>query len=150
MPQYEKFVNKIMEAKLHLVDKNSEDFFDIDQEESAPYSIYTLMAQFVFAGARNPKVDRHIPIDEIKRVLIDELGDRCNVESIIDDYLKKEAEGEGVHLSKDTTGDELEAMLQQDASETIQQMMEKKRQKIVEKREKYDVSDFEDLIYYEK
>lgn len=150
VPQYEKFVNKIMEAKLHLVDKNSEDFFDIDQEESAPYSIYTLMAQFVFAGARNPKVDRYIPIDEIKRILIVELGDKCNVESIINEYLKKEAEGQRVHLSKDTTGDELETMFQRDASETIQQMMNMKRQKIVEKREKYDVSDFEDLIYYEK
>lgn len=150
VPQYEKFVNMIMEAKLHLTEKNSNDFFDIDQEEAVPYSIYTLMAQFVFGGARNPTVDRYIPIDEIKEILIEELGDKCDAQSIIDEYLKKEAQEEKIYLSKDTTGDELEAMLQQDASETIQQIMEQTKQKLVEKRETYDVSDFEDLIYYEK
>ena len=32
------------------------------------------MAQFVFMGARNDKVDRYIPIDEIRKVLNSELG----------------------------------------------------------------------------
>ena len=46
----------------------------------------------MFAGAENKKIDRYIPIEEIKRILIAALGDKCNVEAIVDGYLKKENE----------------------------------------------------------
>jgi hypothetical protein len=55
---YEEFVIRIMDAKLHLKDKNCADPLKIDQEEEHPYSIWTLFAQFGFAGAKNKKVDR--------------------------------------------------------------------------------------------
>lgn len=128
VPQYEKFVKRIMDAKLYLENKNCKDILKIDQEESAPYSIYTLMAQFAFAGAGNRKVERYIPIDEIRKVLCNELGDKCDVEFIIESYLEKE---------------------EQDASEIFAEMMDKERQGIVDKREKYDITTYEELQYYE-
>lgn len=150
VPQYEKFVNKVMKAKLHLPNKNSDDLFDIDQEEPRPYGIYTLMAQFVFAGARNPKVDRYIPIDQIKQILISELGDKCDVGLIIDEYLKKEAEAREIRVTEDTSRDELDEMYRQDVVETVQQAANLKMQRNAKRRREYDAFDYEDLIYYEK
>lgn len=143
VPQYEKFVKRIMDAKLHLKSKNCDDILKIDQEESEPYSIYTLMAQFAFAGAKNHKVDRYIPIEEIRNVLVNELGDKCDVEFIIDKYLEKE-------ISNDELGENLGALCEQDVSEVFSQMMDIKRQSIIDKREKYDITSYEELIYYEK
>lgn len=147
VPQYEKFVQRIMDAKLHLKSKNCEDILKIDQEESEPYSIYTLMAQFAFIGAENKKVDRHIPIDELKKILLSELGDKCNVEAIIEEYLYKEEQEQEIKISKDDTDADLEALCQQDASEVFKQMMDIKRQDMIDEREKYDITTHDDLIY---
>ena len=54
-PQYEKFVLCIMDAKLHVMDKNCDDALTIDQEEALPYGVSTQLAQAVFAGAKNKK-----------------------------------------------------------------------------------------------
>ena len=149
MPQYEKFVQRIMDAKLHLKSKNCEDILKINQEESEPYSIYTLMAQFAFIGAENKKVDRYIPIDELKQILVSELGDKCNVEVIIEEYLRNEEQEQEIKISKDETEADLEVLCQQDASEVFKQMMDIKRQDMIDEREKYDITTYEDLIYYE-
>lgn len=149
VPQYEKFVQRIMDAKLHLKNKNCEDILKIDQEESEPYSIYTLMAQFAFMGAENKKVDRYIPIDELKQILVSELEDKCNVEVIIEEYLCKEEQEQEIKISKDETEADLEELCQQDASEVFKQMMDIKRQSLIDEREKYDITTHEDLIYYE-
>lgn len=149
VPQYEKFVQRIMDAKLHLKNKNCEDILKIDQEESKPYSIYTLMAQFAFIGAENKKVDRYIPIDELKQILVSELEDKCNVEVIIEEYLCKEEQEQEIKISKDETEADLEELCQQDASEVFKQMMDIKRQSLIDEREKYDITTHEDLIYYE-
>ena len=148
-PQYENFVKRIMDAKLHLKDKNCKDILKIDQEESEPYSIYTLMAQFAFAGARNKKVERYIPIDEIKTVLINELGDECDVGAIIDAYLENERQEQAIKISTNETEADLGTLCTQDASEVFNQMMDIKRQSIIDEREKYDITTYEDLIYYE-
>ena len=128
IPQYEKFVKRIMDTKLYLKSKNCKDVLKIDQEESAPYSIYTLMAQFAFAGAGNKKVERYIPLDEIREILEDELGDKCDVDSIIRESLEKE---------------------EPDTSDVFGQMMDAERQNMMEEREKYDITTYEDCIYYE-
>lgn len=149
VPHYEKFVQRIMDAKLHLKSKNCEDVLKIDQEESEPYSIYTLMAQFAFIGAENKKVDRYIPIDELKNILLSELGDKCNVEAIIEEYLYKEEQEQEIKISKDDTDADLEALCQQDASEVFKQMMDIKRQDMIDERGKYNITTHEDLMYYE-
>lgn len=149
VPQYEKFIKRIMDTKLHLKKKNCEDILQIDQEESAPYSIYTLMAQFVFASARNKKVERYIPISEVKAILIRELGDKCAVADIIDEYLKQESQEQKIKLSGEESDIEFEELCQQDSSEIFSQLMNTERQMMTEQREKYDITTYEELIYYE-
>lgn len=150
VPQYEKFIKRIMDAKLHLKSKNCEDTLKIDQEETEPYSIYTLMAQFAFAGARNKKVDRYIPIEIIKKVLKDELGGKCEVDCIIEEYLQKDKREQEIDISKLGPDADLEALCEQDASEVFHQMMEMQMQNLINTQEKYDISTQEHLMYYEE
>lgn len=133
-PKYEQFIKRILDAKLHLKEKNCEDILAINQEEAVPYSIYTLLAQFVFAGARNKKVDRYIPIDELRESLKNGLGEKCEVDTLIDDYLAKEAE-------------EMEV---KDESEVFRQAMNIERMSLTENLKRYSISTYEDLLYYEK
>jgi hypothetical protein len=84
---YEKFVIRIMDAKLHRKEKNCDDPLKIFPEGEQPYGIWTL-----FAGAGNKKVDRYVPIEEIEEIraaLKKGLKDKCDVDAIIDEYLKK-------------------------------------------------------------
>ena len=150
-PQYEKFVKRIMDAKLHQKSKNCNDILEINQEESKPYSIYTIMAQFTFAGAMNKKVDRYIPIEEIRKALKNSLGKKCDVDWIIDEYLAKEAQEVDIKISENQMSDrEWKIACEQDASEVFQQMMDIRSHVIMKLFEKYDISDYEDLMYYKK
>lgn len=90
IPQYEKFVKMIIDGKLHQKVKNCDDILDIDQEDSTSYGIDFLMARFAYAGARNRKVDRYIPIEEIRKALKEGLDNKCDVDLIIDNYQAKE------------------------------------------------------------
>lgn len=149
-PQYEKFIKRIMDAKLHWKVKNCKDVLDIDQETSEPYSIYTLMAQFVFAGAKNLKVDRYIPIEDIREELRRGLNNKCDVDFIIDEYLEKEAKEE-IRISETEMSDEdWERACKQDSSEVFNQIMDLSIQALEEKSEKYDVSTHEQLIFFKK
>ncbi|MBP3665063.1 MAG: hypothetical protein J6J03_07885, partial [Tyzzerella sp.] len=106
-PQYDKFVKIIMDSKLHLQEKNCDDILEIDQDESQPYSIYTLMAQFAFMGARNKKVDRYIPIEDIRAALKRGMPECSNIDLMIDEYLEKETsvvtEAEGEKSEEDAS-----------------------------------------------
>lgn len=150
-PQYEKFVVRIMDAKLHVKVKNCADALAIDQEESQPYSVATLFAQFLFAGAKNKKVNRYIPITEIRYALNQELADKCNVNKIIDDYLAKEAEQTAIQLSKEGGNrSKIKSACEQDPSETFNQIMDIKKEELTKEHETYDIVEFEDLLYYAK
>ena len=148
-PQYEKFIRSVMDTKIYIKNKNCKDILEIDQEESAPYSIYTLMAKFAFAGFKNKKVDRYIPIEEVKQVLIDELGDKCEVENIIDEYLHKETQEQKNKVSQTEEGVQSQALCEQDESDIFTQIMDIKRDRMTEQRKKYDITTQEDLMYYE-
>lgn len=149
--QYNKFVKGIMETKLHLKEKDCEDILEIDQNEEQPYSIYTLMAQFAFAGAKNRKVDRYIPIEEIRIVLKKGLAGKCDVDKIIDEYLAKEAELQAVKgLKNKMSEQQIEAYCEQDASEIFSEAMDIRHEILMDERKKYDILDYEDLIYYER
>lgn len=151
IPQYENFVKEIMDTKMHWKEKNCDDVLEINQDEDEPYTINTLMAQFVFAGARNKKVDRYIPIEEIRMVLKKKLEGKCDVDRVINQYLKKETELEAAKKSaKQMNEQQLEEYCKQEASELLTKAMNTKRQVIREYWEKYDVSDYEDFMYYEK
>lgn len=149
VPQYEKFVNGIMDTKLHIKEKNCDDMLEIDQDEEQPYTIYTLMAQFAFAGARNKKVDRYVPIEEIRIALKKGLAEKCDVDMIIDEYLAKEAELLAVKESgNEMSEQQIKAYCEQDASEIFCEAMRIQRQRLLDNGEKYAVSDYEDLMYY--
>ena len=147
---YEKFVKIIMDAKLHLKDKNCADSLKIDQEAERPYSIWTLFAQFGFAGARNKKIDRYIPIDEIRKALRSGLSGKFDVDLYIDEYLKTESEQSEFNLKgKNDTKEQIEQAVKQDAAETFEQLMDRTRKELSEYYEKYDINDLDDLMGYE-
>lgn len=150
-PQYEKFINCILETKIHWKEKDCEDILEIDQEEPYPYSIYTLMIQFAYAGAQNKKVDRYISIDEIRNALKRGLGEKCDVDSIVNEYLANEAKESSIKIFEGEIDEkEIKAACERDASQIFRQAVEKKRQFFEEMVEKYDICDYEDFIYYEK
>lgn len=146
---YKKFVNRIMDSKLHLKEKNCEDVLKLDQEEERPYSIYTLLAQFAFAGAENKKVDRFVPIEEIRTALKNNLPAKYPVNEWIDDYLETESHQQKIEITEDTSPIKLWEAVTQDPSEAINQVLNWKRGKIQETREEYDISEFDELKFYE-
>ena len=148
IPQYDEFVKRIMDAKLHIKNKNCGDFLQIDQEDTAPYSIYSLFAQIAFMGAENKKIDRYIPLEELRESLVCELGDKCDVNHIIEEYLQKEQREEEIKISKGITSEKLKTFCEQDAAESFNQVMEIKRQDIIENYEKYDITNYEELLDY--
>ena len=148
IPQYDEFVKRIMDAKLHIKNKNCGDFLQIDQEDTAPYSIYSLFAQIAFMGAENKKIDRYIPLEELRESLVCELGDKCDVNHIIEEYLQKEQREEEIKISKDITSEQLKTFCEQDASESFNQVMEIKRHEMMETYEKYDITNYEELLDY--
>lgn len=148
--KHENFVKRVMDAKLHLQEKNCADPLSIDQEAEGTYSIWTLFAQFGFAGARNKKIDRYIPIEEIRKALLAGLKNYDDVNQIIDEYLEKEAQQMEINLAEAKQSEEaFEQAVRQDASEVFNQIMDRKREKFEENQEKYDVSKYEDMKFYE-
>lgn len=150
-PQYETFINCVMDAKLHVKDKDCTDALAIDQDESQPYSAATLFAQFLFAGAKNKKVNRYIPIEEVRKALTQGLGDRCDVNQVIDNYLAREAEQAPIRITKEgVTPEQMKLACEQDPSAAFNQIMDIKKESLTKEYEEYDVVEFEDLLYYAK
>lgn len=56
------------------------------------------MIQFAYAGAQNKKVDRYISIDEIRNALKRGLGEKCDVDSIVNEYLANEAKESSIKI----------------------------------------------------
>ena len=147
----EKFIRRVLDAKLHLKDKNCADALEINQEEEKPYGIGILFAQFAFSGARNKKVDRFIPIDEIRGVLKKHFEDKCDVDSMIDAYLADEEKQIQINVQKENISDEeFEKAVLQDPAEVLNQVMNSRKEKFENKERQYDISRNEDLEFYEK
>lgn len=149
--QYEKFVKSIMDTKLYVVEKDCTDVLDIDMEEEQPYSIATLFAQFMFAGARNKNVERYIPLSEIKSTLRSKLAGKCDVEKIIDDYLNDEKRLHDMAENEENlTEQERDEVTINNASHIFNSYVNAGTEKMKRDYENYDISDYEDLIFYEK
>lgn len=149
--QDEEFIRMVMDSKLHLREKNTRDCLDIHPESEQPYSIWSLFAGFTFGAAHNVKVDRYLPIEEIRRALKKGLGKDCDVDGCIDRYLEEEAAAPEIDLSKgNLSQEELERMVKADASEVFQQMMDKEADKLQNVSDQYDISSYEDLDRYKK
>ncbi len=149
--QYEKFIKAVMDAKLHWKEKHTQDCLEIDQDCEQPYSIWTLFAGFVFGSARNPKVDRYIPVEEIREALKRGLGTECDVDTYIDQYLKEEADAPQVDISKENLSEEeLAAMAKADGAEVLTQFMDRTKDSLFSQYAQYDIADYDDLIYFKK
>lgn len=145
------FVNRVMDAKLHIKDKDCSDVLQIDREESRPYSVVTLFAQLAFAGAKNRKVDRYISIEEIRKSLRKGLAGQCDTDTVIDEYLAAETEKPPIRIpKKGMSEEEIKDAYSQDAADVFSQIMELKRQELDDERQKYVIDAYEDLIYYKK
>ena len=145
---YEEFVKKVMDAKLHIKEKDCSDPLDIDQNESRPYSVDTLFAQFLFSGLKNRKIDRYIPIEDIRASLLKQLGDKCDVNGIIDEYLEKESAQKEIDLSKVSSQEEYSESVEQDSSEVFKQYINMKKDILQTEMETFDISEYEDLMFY--
>lgn len=147
---YEEFVKRVMDAKLHKKYKNCADVLQIHPEEEAPYGVWTLLAQFAYAGAANKKIDRYIPVDEIRSILNAALGNKCNVDQIMDAYLAEEAGQKKLrHSVESMSQEELQAAVKQDASEVLTQIMDRKKRSMQEECEKYDIDNYRVMKFYE-
>ena len=150
-PQYEVFLKAIMNSKLHLKDKNTTDYLDIQQDSAQPYSIWSVFAEFAFGAAHNPKVSRYIPIESIREALKKGIGSQYDVDAYIDQYLEKEAAAPKIDISQPNLPEkDLDEMLQADAAEVFTQVMEKQMQEMQEEHKQYAVSEYRDLIGYRK
>ena len=149
--QYEEFIKAVMDSKLHWKEKNTEDCLDVHPETEQPYSIWTLFADFTFGSAHNVKVDRYIPMEEIRAALKKGMGAKYNVDKYIDQYLEEENAAPEIDVSKENLSEEeLEKMADTDASEVFQQLMDKVAGELQKKHEQYEISGYEDLMQYKK
>ena len=148
---YDDFVKSIMETNLHVKEKDVRDHLLIDKEDERPYGINTLFAQLAYGGAANRKVDRYIPLESIRSALISSIGDKCDVNRLIDKYLEEDEEYQKLDHSDFASLSEkdLEKAIAHDPSAVFTQTMDKRINVIEEIYEEYDISDFEDLQYYE-
>ena len=134
----ERFIKHIMDAKLHWKEVDTTDIMVQDPEDPTLYGIEAMMVRGLSMGARNKKIDRYIPIEELRKILVEKLpGD---VDGIIDAYLAREKELE----NDDTTMGRLE----RDCSAEINRVMEERKDAIVELSEKYQIYEEELLVDY--
>lgn len=146
---YEDFVKSIMDAKLHQRNKDCTDVLEIDPNDEEPYGIHILFAQIAFGGARNRKVDRYIPIEEIKAALLHAIGSLCPVDELINEYLERESAQELPDFSGKTSEEDYSKAINEDPSYALNKVIESKKQAFMSIDEKYDIWRSEDLPYYE-
>lgn len=146
---YEDFVGKVMDAKLHHREKDCVDVLELDPDEEEPYGISTLFAQFVLGGARNKKVDRYIPIEEIKSALSHAIGHLCQVDALIDGYLQRESAQKMPDLLGELIEEDLQRAIEQDPSYVLNEAIRSKENALRDASKKFDITCLEDLQYYE-
>lgn len=129
----EEFVSAVLDTEVFLEEKDCEDVLEIDKEAEGSYSVNTLLAHFVFAGAKNHRVNRYIPLEELVVALSECVGDCCDVSQIVTEYMAKRAK--------------------QDAKSNLTDLLinfvHSWRDKIMSSREEYDISEAEDLMLFE-
>ena len=150
-PLYEQFINEVMDSKLHIKEKNTDDCLDIQQGAEQPYSIWTLFADFAFSSAHNQKVDRYMPITEIREALKNGMGDKCDVNQYIDQYLAKEAAAPEIDIHKENiTEAEWKGMAEADPAEAFNQFINKKTDEMRNVHKRYEYSNYKNVIEYKK
>lgn len=147
---YDVFIRKIMDSKLHLQEKDLTDYVKIDQEDEEPYGVWSLFAKFAFLGAENRKVDRYIPLEKIRKSLISAVGDKCDVNKIIEEYLKKESEYWPMDRAQlaSLSEEEFIEVASHDVSAIYSELIKSELRELDDISNIYNVSDYEDLLNY--
>ena len=130
--KFDILINKIMQAELHHEQKDCSDALRIEQSREQPYTVSTVFAQIFLAGAKNPRIDRYIPLPELRIQLEKAFGSKCDVNGLIDEYLAKEQ----------NTAE------QEDPATNLKTTMEIFGERENIERQKYDICDYEDLSQY--
>ena len=148
-PIHETFVKRIMDAKLYWREKDCKNVVGYDEESSDPYDIWAIMGDFVFGSARNMKVDRYMPLEQIREELKVGLGNDVDVDGIIDAYLIREKEIMEIGpFTPETTEEEYAALCEQDAHSVLRQMLEIKKKNKEEATKGYNITEYGQLPYY--
>ena len=126
--QYEAFVKLVMDAKLHIPEKSCVDIWETDQNVETPYGIDFFIHQFWRSTFGNENVDRYIPLEEIRMALLMGIGEKCDVNRMIDTYLETEAKERNTSFE--------EELLVHESGQT-------------EKKEHYDINRLDELQFYE-
>ncbi len=100
---HEYFIHMILDAKMHWKEKDCSDILVQDPDDPKLYGIDGLLFRTFAIGQRNKKVDRYIPIDELRGILKEKLGQACDVDAIMDAYLRNENESEDDSESRKIT-----------------------------------------------
>lgn len=147
---YDVFIRKVMDSKLHLKEKDCEDYLKIDQEDEGLYGVSTLFAQFALCGAQNRKVDRYIPLEEIRKSLVSAVGDKCDVDKLIDEYLQEESAYRPMNRDQLRTlsEEEFTKVASHDLSAVYSELFRSEMRELDDISNIYDVSDYEDLLNY--
>ena len=122
------FIEMILDTSMHIENKDCSDIMDYTDSEQ-PYGIGSLFASIFFRGAKNPAINRYIPIEEITDVLSECFGNVLDVKSVIEEYLKKDSPSEKERLHNKFT-------------ETIRETATDE----AEKYDEYDICNYKDLI----
>lgn len=128
---YEQFVKEIMRTNLFLKQKDLRDCLEIPREAEAPNKIHTLMAQYTFTGAKNRCVDAFMSIDQISEILCRYLPEHCDVQGIINEYLKQLENGDKDKLS-----------------DILNDCIDVQTESMIQAEEAYDIYDTRSLPYY--
>lgn len=136
--QSEKFIKHIMDSKLHWKEVDTSDVMVQDPDDPTLYGIEATMVRGLSAGARNKKIDRYIPIEELRKILREKVP--VDVDGVIDAYLACEKELEKT--------DSIEARFERDQSAEVNRLMNERRNAIVELSEEYPVYRAEMLVKY--
>lgn len=88
---YKNVIESILELRIHHKKAGVNKTAWIDQDDEEPYGVGEILGQVLFEEKmRYP--ERYIPLESIVYVLTKELGERCPIAEIFQDYLRREEE----------------------------------------------------------
>lgn len=102
----------------------------INAESEQLYGVATLFMQGIFGAARNKKVAKYMPPEEVQAILERNFGKNIGVAAYMEAHLKKEKTS--------------------DISEEFSDFFHREKEKIEKEHKEYDIADYEELLYYEK
>ena len=86
---YEKFIRFIMDTKMYMTEAEYAESMEDYQEELTPF--FSMLSRITFDSGRKRRIERYIPMEEIREALNQGLKEKCDVDSIMYKYLKEEA-----------------------------------------------------------